>query len=191
MKKLMLLALVGLLSLSTQAQHKAGNKNDCREKNHRGFNSEDFRKKIEVHKIAYITKELDLTKEEAQKFWPIYNQYESELRAIREKSCPMMKDTIAKKEMKHPDLSKMSDKEAKDFVEKQINMEKDLAALKEKYAKQFETVIPIQKVASLLMLEKKFMSKLMQMGPKGEKMQKCDGEPNHKAKHKGCDKPCK
>ncbi|UEG50472.1 hypothetical protein LK994_03150 [Ferruginibacter lapsinanis] len=34
---------------------------------------------IEALKVAFISKELDLTPEEAQKFWPIYNQYSKEL----------------------------------------------------------------------------------------------------------------
>lgn len=34
---------------------------------------------IEALKVAFISKELDLTPEEAQKFWPIYNQYAKEL----------------------------------------------------------------------------------------------------------------
>lgn len=33
--------------------------------------------------VAYLTKELNLTSEEAQKFWPIYNQYRSEIRKTR------------------------------------------------------------------------------------------------------------
>lgn len=33
--------------------------------------------------VAYLTKELNLTTEEAQKFWPIYNQYRSEIRKTR------------------------------------------------------------------------------------------------------------
>lgn len=34
---------------------------------------------IEALKVAFISKELALTPEEAQKFWPVYNQYSKEL----------------------------------------------------------------------------------------------------------------
>lgn len=37
---------------------------------------------IEALKVAFISKELNLTPEEAQKFWPVYNQYTNELRTI-------------------------------------------------------------------------------------------------------------
>lgn len=38
---------------------------------------------IENEKIAYITKEMNLTPAEAQKFFPIYNQYNSEMWDIK------------------------------------------------------------------------------------------------------------
>lgn len=37
--------------------------------------------KIESLYIAYISKELKLTESEAEKFWPVHNEYDSELKA--------------------------------------------------------------------------------------------------------------
>lgn len=37
---------------------------------------------IEALKVAFISKELELTPAEAQKFWPVYNEYSKELRGI-------------------------------------------------------------------------------------------------------------
>ncbi|HTS45003.1 MAG TPA: hypothetical protein VMH01_11450 [Puia sp.] len=39
--------------------------------------------RLEALKIAYLTKKLDLSTEEAQRFWPIYNQYTEEIRQTR------------------------------------------------------------------------------------------------------------
>jgi len=39
--------------------------------------------RLEAYKIAYITKRLNLTPEEAQKFWPIYNKYTTDMRSLR------------------------------------------------------------------------------------------------------------
>jgi hypothetical protein len=41
-------------------------------------------KNLAALKIAYITKRLDLSPEEAQKFWPYYNQYSEELVRVRQ-----------------------------------------------------------------------------------------------------------
>lgn len=35
--------------------------------------------RIEALKIAYLTRKLNLSTEEAQKFWPVYNNYTSEI----------------------------------------------------------------------------------------------------------------
>jgi hypothetical protein len=40
---------------------------------------------IEALKVAFISKELELTPDEAQKFWPVYNQYSKELNTTFEK----------------------------------------------------------------------------------------------------------
>ena len=42
--------------------------------------------KAEAIQIAYLTKELDLTPEEAQKFWPIFNSYKQEMIAARKEN---------------------------------------------------------------------------------------------------------
>lgn len=38
-------------------------------------------RKIQAMEMAFITKELNLTPDEAQKFWPVFNQYRNELKS--------------------------------------------------------------------------------------------------------------
>ena len=38
--------------------------------------------KVEALYVAYMTKQLNLTEDEAQKFWPIHTQYDNELKAV-------------------------------------------------------------------------------------------------------------
>ena len=45
--------------------------------------SENNPSNVEVVKMAYITRELNLTQEEAQNFWPVYNNYENEIKQAR------------------------------------------------------------------------------------------------------------
>lgn len=42
------------------------------------------RENIEVLKVAYFTKHLSLTTEEAEKFWPLYNMYFVDVRKARQ-----------------------------------------------------------------------------------------------------------
>jgi Skp family chaperone for outer membrane proteins len=44
--------------------------------------ADDKLQQIEAIHIAYITKELNLTTEEAQKFWPVYNTYQAEAKQL-------------------------------------------------------------------------------------------------------------
>ena len=41
--------------------------------------SEKQQENVKALEIAFITKELDLNPDEAQKFWPVYNQYSKEI----------------------------------------------------------------------------------------------------------------
>ena len=54
--------------------------------------------RIEAMKIAWITKKLDLKPEEAQKFWPIYNQYTQEIRKTRKEARDAKEDDIKTQE---------------------------------------------------------------------------------------------
>jgi hypothetical protein len=42
--------------------------------------------KVQAIFVAYATKELNLTSEEAEKFWPVYNQYFEELKKVRQEN---------------------------------------------------------------------------------------------------------
>src|SRR6478672_6283805 len=39
--------------------------------------------RLEAYKIAYLTKKLNLSPQEAQQFWPIYNKYQQEIKSAR------------------------------------------------------------------------------------------------------------
>jgi hypothetical protein len=52
--------------------------------------------KIQSLKIAFITQKLQLTPDEAQKFWPVYNQYDNEIRTIESNNNP--NDPLGKEE---------------------------------------------------------------------------------------------
>jgi len=44
---------------------------------------QNAREKIEAAKIALITERLNLTPEQAQKFWPVYNEYSKKQQELR------------------------------------------------------------------------------------------------------------
>ena len=42
--------------------------------------------KLKAYQIAFLTKKLNLTPEEAQRFWPVFNKYEDEIRTTRQQN---------------------------------------------------------------------------------------------------------
>lgn len=51
-----------------------------------GYGQNDRRDRLESIQIAFITKELSLSPDEAQRFWPVYNEYKDELAQARRAS---------------------------------------------------------------------------------------------------------
>lgn len=42
--------------------------------------------RLEALKVAYLTKKLNLNTEEAQKFWPVYNDYIADMKKVRQEN---------------------------------------------------------------------------------------------------------
>jgi Spy/CpxP family protein refolding chaperone len=86
--------------------------------------SQDFKEKkekIKALKVAYITEELNLTSEEAQKFWPIYNTYDDKQFDLHHKK---MRSIINKFE--DGGLDKLSEKEASILVNQMQTIDEEL-----------------------------------------------------------------
>ena len=117
---------------------------------------DNFKNKMKVNKIAYLTDKLDLSVEEAQKFWPIFNNYEDEMNAVREKMRP--RDTTKEGFPMRPDFLKMTEKEAQDMINRHLKSKREIIDIQDKYSKEFKKAIPTQKIMMLFMLEKRYMS---------------------------------
>lgn len=77
--------------------------------------------RLAAYKIAYLTKKLNLSTEEAQKFWPIYNKYEEELRKTR-MDARANKDKVIDTDQKLLDIRKRYDGEfAKAISKEKVN----------------------------------------------------------------------
>ena len=116
---------------------------------------ENFQKKrqeINSEKIAYITKELNLTPQEAQVFWPVYNEYQSKMEA----EMKAFRD-----EKKSIDYDKISDKEASALADQQIIQMQKMLDVKKAYHAKFKEVLPPKKLLKLYDAEKGFRRQLL------------------------------
>ena len=52
--------------------------------------SQKKQENIEALKVAFLSKELVLTPDEAQKFWPLYDQYSKELKLLKKDNSDVL-----------------------------------------------------------------------------------------------------
>ncbi|MFT4534047.1 MAG: hypothetical protein ACJA1A_000210 [Saprospiraceae bacterium] len=115
----------------------------------RGQKSERRNGRMEAKKIGYITEELELSTEEAQKFWPVYNEFQEKLKTLKEET--------REKGRSEKDFS---DAEAEIFLNTIFEREQKELDLKKRYFKKMETAISKAKIAKLYTIENKFRDKV-------------------------------
>ena len=109
--------------------------------------------KIEARKIALITQRLDLTPEQAAKFWPIYQELSQKPRAIRSDFQQQRKSFNAKTATEE-EMKKMIDMGLK-VKERQLNLERE-------YADRMRQVITNRQMVNLRRAEEEFRQKLLE-----------------------------
>ncbi len=136
---------------------------------HDAIYHKDRWKKFRSEKIAFISARLDLTPEEAEKFWPIYNQMDKErwdvqkLRRQLEEKVRNSEDSLTEKEIIQL---------TREYAE---SMQKE-GAIPAKYNEEFLKILPPKKVLDLYKTEKEFRMYMVKMfrdhGKKGRMNQK-------------------
>lgn len=116
----------------------------------------DKKEKIKALKVAYITEQLDLTSDEAQKFWPVYNAFDDKQFELKHNK---MKAIVNKFE--DGGIDKLTEKEASDLISKMDAYEDEMHTLKKKYIKDLLTVLPAKKIIKLKKAEDEFNRKLL------------------------------
>jgi hypothetical protein len=110
---------------------------------------ENRRDRMEAVKVSYMTVELDLSSEESQAFWPLYNEYRGKEKALRKANKPSKK------------IGDMSDSEVLEHMDRSFMTEQKLLDLKKNYANQFLKVLPARKVAMIPVVERRFKEKVL------------------------------
>ncbi|MDP1727940.1 MAG: hypothetical protein Q8M15_14240 [Bacteroidota bacterium] len=109
---------------------------------------------IEAMKVGFITQKLDLSPEEAQKFWPIYNKYADELEKLRIGFKGKMRADLS-------DMESMTDAQADKALNEMLNFKMAEVDITRKYVSEFKKVLPIKKVVLLFKAEQEFKVKLL------------------------------
>jgi len=116
-------------------------------------NPSDRQEKIESLKRAFIAEKLDLTVEEAEKFWPVFNEYSKDKKANKKQ----LKDLMESVQSSTPN---------KAALEESINKGSDLRIAEVQRDEKFLTdcleILSPDKVRKLITIEHEFRKKLME-----------------------------
>lgn len=115
------------------------------------------REQIKSLKVAFITNELELTSDEAAKFWPLYNSYEDKQQEIKKLRLKGYLERIDDRT-----FDKLTEKEAANLLAQMENSEDELHLAKKKFIASLKGVISPIKILKLKRAEENFNRKLLQ-----------------------------
>ena len=157
MKKILILGFALLITVSAFAQN-----------NRRPID----REKIKAAKIAFLTSRLDLTSGQAEKFWPVFNEYEEEKSKLSKQYSGKKRELFSQ-----GGFQNMSDENANKMLDIYFEQKEKETALEKVYVKRFTEVLEPIQVWKIIRFEGEFRRTLMQ------RLRKTDhspGRPNQK-----------
>jgi hypothetical protein len=104
---------------------------------------EKVRERIESNKVAYLSEKLNLTTEEAQVFWPLYNEYNTELKKER-------------RNKQENNLESITDDEASKMIDKHIEIQQSELDIKKRYLEKIKSTIGAKKTLMLWRYDRQF-----------------------------------
>ncbi len=120
-KEIALVLVIFLISLEGWAQ--------------RGRSGPPDREKLEAARVAFITKKLDLSPDQAEKFWPLFNQHDQKRRAHMR----------AIQQLGSEADSEVTDQVAKELIQKRFDLHEEMLKEERAFIKSLDGVItPVQ-----------------------------------------------
>lgn len=136
MKKIIILFSLFLFVFTLQAQ-------ESKDRLH-------HRERIKAMKVAYITQELNMDAKLAEKFWPVYNQYE----------CAKT-DLHKKEHFESEHIENITEAEAEKMLTEFLNIEKEEYIVKKELYANLKKIMSAREIIKLHKLEFDFNKKLI------------------------------
>ncbi len=112
------------------------------------------RQRLDAYKIAFFTKRLNLTSQEAEKFWPVYNEFQDNKNKIQ------LERQELNRNFNQNELN-MNEREMIEAGDKLVGMEVREAALAQAFHNKIKTVLPPVKVLRLYQAENQYRLQLL------------------------------
>lgn len=111
--------------------------------------------KIKADKKLLVAANLQLTDAEAQKFWPVYEDYQAELGKLNGRVADLIQAYAAEY-----NKNSMTDDKARKMVTELVSIDEAEAAMKKSFAPKLYKALPAIKVARYLQIENKIRAAL-------------------------------
>lgn len=119
-----------------------------------GFAQEKRREEIESFRVAYFTRQLNLTSEEAKKFWPVYNEMQNEIQKLQKE-----------RRNRHRDLrdnqDNISDAELEKSIDDEMASRQKELDIEKKYHERFKQILSMKKLALYYRAQEGFKRELI------------------------------
>lgn len=109
-------------------------------------------KKIESARIALITERLRLSPKQAEKFWPVYREYNTERRELRQE----IRET-----RQGVDMKTLTDEQGQQLIQKSMDIKQKELNLEKEYSHRMTEVISTQQLFKLKNAEKDFQQMVL------------------------------
>jgi hypothetical protein len=136
---LMFSALFAFASAATVAQESAAD-----------ANMQILRDKVKADKKLVVAANMDLTDAEAKAFWPIYEEYQNELRTLDQRLTRVIEAYA-----EGYNNNSLTDDAASRLIKDVLAIDRDDLAMRTKYAEKVARVLPGKKAMRYLQIESK------------------------------------
>ena len=106
---------------------------------------------LENAKIAFITNRVSLSQDQAQKFWPLYNEFSAKRRDLNRNGRLLRRDIT----------ENMTDQQIHDNIDQSFTIRQQELNLEKDYFDKFQKVITLRQVAQLLNAERDFTKEVI------------------------------
>ena len=106
---------------------------------------------LENAKIAFITNRVSLTQEQAQKFWPLYDEFSDRRRELNRGGRLLRREIT----------EGMTDQQLRDNFAQAFNTRQQELNLEKEYFEKFQKVISLRQVAQLFQAERDFTKEVI------------------------------
>jgi len=110
--------------------------------------------KVRADKKLLVAENMQLTEAEAKAFWPVYDQYQDDLLALRTRTVKLIKDYVDA-------YGKMTNDTAKKLLDEYVTIQTLGPKLLQDYLPKFRKTLPEIKVARYYQIENKIQAAVM------------------------------